>query len=63
MRKLDFCIYENKAADQLCSYDQRLYFCYTDSKITLLYKSEMINFTLVAFFLRIYMPIYVGPCH
>ena len=35
MRKLDFCICENKAADQLCSNctaDQRLCFRYLDSK-------------------------------
>ena len=36
MRKPKFCLYENKGADQLCSYcsaDQRLCFCYTDSTI------------------------------
>ena len=36
MRKLDFCLCENKGADQLCSNcnaDQRLCFRYTDSTI------------------------------
>ena len=39
MRKPDFCICENKGADQLCgncTTDQRLCFCYTDSTIPLL---------------------------
>ena len=38
-RKLDFCICENKDADQLCGNreaDQRLCFRYTDSTILLL---------------------------
>ena len=42
MRKPDFCICENKDADQLCSYrtvDQRLCFCYIDSTLP---KSEAI---------------------
>ena len=36
MRKPDFCLCENKGADQLrsnCEADQRLCFCYTDSSI------------------------------
>ena len=44
VRKPDFCICENKAADQLCSSrtaDQRLCFRYIDSTITLLPKSEI----------------------
>ena len=44
MRKLDFYICENKAADQLCgsrTADQRLCFRYIDSKIPLLSKSEI----------------------
>ena len=44
MRKPDFCICENKDADQLCGNreaDQRLCFSYTDSTIPLLPKSEI----------------------
>ena len=44
MRKPDFCICENKAADQLHGNrkaDQRLCFRYTDSTIPLLPKSEI----------------------
>ena len=44
MRKPAFCIYENKDADQLRGNreaDQRLCFCYTDSPIPLLPKSEI----------------------
>ena len=36
IRKPDFCLCENKGADQLCSNctaDQRLCFCYSDSTI------------------------------
>ena len=43
MRKQDFCLGENKGADQLCSkckYDQRLCFHYMDSTIPLLLKSK-----------------------
>ena len=43
MRKLDFCLCENKAADQLrsnCEADQR----YTESTIPLLLKSEFSSF-------------------
>ena len=44
MRKPDFCICENKDADQLCGNreaDQRLCFRYTDSTVPLLPKSEI----------------------
>ena len=44
MRKPDFCICENKDADQLHGNreaDQRLCFRYTDSTIPLLFKSEI----------------------
>ena len=44
MRKPDFCICENKGADQLCgnrTTDHRLCFRYTDSPIPLLSKSEI----------------------
>ena len=44
VRKPDFCICENKDADQLRGNreaDQRLCFRYTDSKIPLLSKSEI----------------------
>ena len=47
IRKPDFCICENKGADQLCSNctaDQRLCFRYTDSPIPLLAKSEISSF-------------------
>ena len=45
-RKPAFCICENKDADQLhsnCAADQRLCFRYTDSKIPLLPKSEILS--------------------
>ena len=44
MRKPDFCLCENKDADQLHGNreaDQRLCFRYTDSTITLLFKSKI----------------------
>ena len=44
VRKLDFCICENKDADQLrgnCEADQRLCFRHLDSTIPLLSKSEI----------------------
>ena len=46
MRKTDFCICENKDADQLRGNreaDQRLCFRYTDSTIPLLCKSEILK--------------------
>ena len=47
MRKLAFCICENKDADQLRGNreaDQRLCFCYMDSTIFLLSKSKISSF-------------------
>ena len=47
MRKLDFCLCENKGADQLCSKciaDQHLCFRYSDSTI----KSEISSFLPVS---------------
>ena len=44
MRKPDFCLCENKGADQRCSdctVDQHLCFRYSDSTILLLLKSEI----------------------
>ena len=52
MRKPAFCIYENKAADQLCgnrTADQRLCFRYTDSTIPLL-PTVIRNFKPLAIF-------------
>ena len=46
-RKPDFCLCENKGADQLRGNreaDQRLCFCYTDSIFPLLLKSEISSF-------------------
>ena len=47
MRKPDFCLCENKAADQLrsnCEADQRLCFCYSDSTIPLLLIAKISSF-------------------
>ena len=47
MRKRDYCICENKGADQPrsnCEADQRLCFCYTDSTIPLLSTSKISSF-------------------
>ena len=47
MRKRDFCLCENKGADQLlsnCEADQGLCFRYTDSTIPLSLKSEISSF-------------------
>ena len=47
VRKPDFCLGENKGADQLRGNreaDQRLCFRYSDSTITLLLKSEISSF-------------------
>ena len=49
VRKPDFCLGENKGADQLRGNreaDQRLCFRYTDSTISLLLKSEISSFQL-----------------
>ena len=59
VRKPDFCICENKAADQLCgnrTADQRLCFGYTDSTIPLLPK-----FQASSHLLWLYSPVCVGP--
>ena len=65
MRKTDFCICENKDADQLRGNreaDQRLCFRYTDSTIPLLpkygFKSE---FQASSHLLWLYSPVCVGP--
>ena len=53
MRKPDFCICENKGADQLscnCAADQRLCFCYIDSAIPVLHKSEISSHGCTAWF-------------
>ena len=47
VRKLDFCLCENKGADQLCSNckaDQCLFFRYMDSTISPFPKSEISSF-------------------
>ena len=47
MRKMDFCLCENKGADQLCSNctaDQRLCFRHVGSTIPLLLKSQISSF-------------------
>ena len=47
MRKLDFCLSENKGADQLCSNctaDQCFCFRYSDSTLSLLVKLEISSF-------------------
>ena len=47
MKKLDFCLGENKGADQLrsnCEADQHLCFRFMDSVISLLPKSEISSF-------------------
>ena len=59
MRKPDFCLCENKGADQLRGNreaDQRLCFRYSDSTISLLSK-----FQASYHFLRLHRPVYVGP--
>ena len=63
MRKLAFCMCENKDADQLCSNreaDQRLCFCYMDSTIPLLPKSESL-FQASRHLLWLHSPVCVGP--
>ena len=57
MRKPDFCLGENKGADQLRGNreaDQRLCFRYLDSTIPLLLKAS-------SSFLSLYRPVCVGP--
>ena len=56
MRKLDFCLSENKGADQLCSNctaDQRLCFRYTDNIYPKFQASSII--------VLLYGPVCVGP--
>ena len=51
MRKTDFCLCENKGADQLpsnCEADQRLCFRYLDSTIPLLPKYDLSSFLSVS---------------
>ena len=60
MRKPDFCLCENKGADQLrsnCEADQRLCVRYTDSTLSLLIKSEQASMLL----LGLYMSVCVRP--
>ena len=62
MRKPDFCICENKDADQLRGNreaDQRLCFRYTDSTIPLLPRSEISS--LLAFSVTVQLGQCVGP--
>ena len=59
MRKPDFCLCENKGADQLrsnCEADQGLCFHYSDSTTPLLPK-----FQASSLLLRLYRPVSVGP--
>ena len=61
MRKPDFCLGENKGADQLRGNreaDQRLCFRYSDSTIPLLLKPK---FQASSSFLSLYRPVCVGP--
>ena len=61
MRKPDFCICENKDADQLRGNreaDQRLCFRYTDSTIPLLHTSKILASSHL---LWLYRPVCVGP--
>ena len=47
MRKPAFCVCENKGTDQLCGYrttDQHICFCYIESTILLIPKSEISSF-------------------
>ena len=62
MRKPDFCIFENKDADQLCGYrtaDQRLCFLYIDSTIPLFPKSQISR--LWPFSVAVQFDLSVGP--
>ena len=60
MRKMDFCICENKDVDQLCrkcTAYQQLCFCYTGSTISYTYLQ---NFKLLAFFGDRPIPVELG---
>ena len=68
VRKPDFCLCENKGADQLRGNreaDQRLCFRYTDSIFPLLLISEIFflypKFQASSLLLRLYSPVCVGP--
>ena len=59
MGKPTICLGENKGADQLrsnCEADQRLCFCYSDSTVPLLLKSEISRFWLFS------VTVQVGLC-
>ena len=59
MRKPDFCLCENKCADQLrsnCEADQRLCFRYTDSTSPLFLEPKFSSL-----FLKLHRPVCVGP--
>ena len=62
MRKPDFCLCENKGADQLCSNceaDQRLCFRYTDSTTSVLFLNP--KFQASSLILKLYRPVCVRP--
>ena len=60
MRKLDFCICENKEADQLCSYcSANQHLCFRHGE--LIPSSSYIRNSLLTFFLRLYRPVCVRP--
>ena len=62
VRKPDFCICENKDADQLrsnCAADQRLCFRYTDSTLSLYYLNP--KFQASSHLLWLYSPVCVRP--
>ena len=64
MRKPDFCLRENKGADQLrsnCEADQRLCFRYTDSTIPLLLKYEISSIYPSSEFRKLHRPVCVRP--
>ena len=62
MRKADFCLYENKGADQLCSNctaDQCLFFfCYSDNAIPPLLIPKILD---SSFLLWVYRTVCVRP--
>ena len=64
MRKTDFCLFENKGADQLhskCEADQRLCFHYMKSTIPLLLKSEISSsYPSASIHMRLHGPVCIG---
>ena len=61
MGKHAFCTWESKGADQLhgsCSTDQHLCFCFIDSTIPVLPKSEIQASSCLLWW---YSPVFVGP--